>query len=457
MNKPARIALGLVAALALAYPASAWWLGMRVEARLTEQYEKLEQQGFYRVLSRDYQRGLFSAAENVRIELDPAVRALLVDEKNPLIPLVRDSVFTLRSEISHGPLLAGKPGAARIRTEVLADPALRERLQEVLGMQGTGVALQLDAHIGFVGDAQVALHSPAFEASLPMDGSGPAAIEWGGITGQISLDAGMKASSIQFDMPKFNLSAGDNRLSLAGLRLKGDTRRVLPAEDSLVASGEIRIDMDALSFGAADKTAVFDLQQLHYNIDMPLSGDFIDFDARLGAQTLRIGGQDYGPANYDYALRHVHVASLDQLIRQYQAGQQTQSPEQNPLALLAGLGEPMQAVLMQQPEFHLDRLQFKTPEGDARVSARVMLDGFAPEDIGNPLLLVGKLNLQADLSLPQSLVLALMGKSGGAASAQNVEAFVARGFMTRQGSLLSSRVSFRQGQLTLTGQALGPM
>ncbi len=457
MNKPARIALGLVAALALAYPASAWWLGMRVEARLTEQYEKLEQQGFYRVLSRDYQRGLFSAAENVRIELDPAVRALLVDEKNPLIPLVRDSVFTLRSEISHGPLLAGKPGAARIRTEVLADPALRERLQEVLGMEGTGVALQLDAHVGLFGDAQVALHSPAFEASLPMDETGPAAIEWGGIAGQIRLDAGGKASAIEFGMPKFSLTAGENRLSLAGLRLTGDTRRVLPAEDSLVASGEIRIDVDALSFGVAEQTAVFDLQQLHYYIDMPLSGDFIDLEARLGSKVLRIAGQDYGPAQYDYSVRHVHVASLDQLIRQYQASQQARSPAQNPLALLAALGEPLQAVLAQQPEFHLDRLQFKTPEGDARVSARVMLDGFAPEDMGNPLLLVGKLNLQADLSLPQSLVLALMGKSGGAASAQNVEAFVARGFMTRQGSLLSSRVSFRQGQLTLNGQALGPM
>jgi uncharacterized protein YdgA (DUF945 family) len=457
MNKPARIALGLVAAVALAYPASAWWLGMRVEGRLTEQYEKLEQQGYYRVLSRDYQRGLFSAAENVRIELDPAVRELLVDEKNPLIPLVRDSVFTLRSEISHGPLLAGKPGAAHIRTQVLADPAFQDRLQEVLGMQGTGVALRLDAHIGFSGDAQVALHSPAFEASLPMDETGPAVIEWGGIAGQIRLDAGGKDSAIEFGMPKFSLSAGENRLSLTGLRLTGDTRRVLPAEDSLLASGEIRIDMDALSFGVAEQTAVFDLQQLHYYIDMPLSGEFIDFEVRLGSKVLRIAGQDYGPAQYDIDVRHLHVASLDQLIRQYDASPKLQSTEQNPLALLAGLGEPMKALLAQQPEFHLDRFQFRTPEGDARVSAKLMLDGFSPEDMGNPLLLVGKLNLQADLSLPQPLVQALMGKSGGEASAKNVEAAIARGFMTRQGGMLSSRVSFRQGQLTLNGKQIGPM
>lgn len=456
MNKPVRIALGIVLALALIYPASAWWLGMRVQARLTEQYAKLEQQGFH-VRSRDYRRGLFSAAEELRIELDPRVRALLTDENNPLIPLVRDSAFTLRSEITHGPLLAGKPGAARIRTQVLADPALQDRLQEVLGMQGAQAALQLDARIGFFGDAQVALHGPAFEASLPLDETGPAAIEWGGISGQIGLDAGMKASSIAFEMPKFSLSAGDNRLSLAGLRLRGDTRRVLPAEDSLVASGEIRIDMEALSFGAADKTAAVELQQLHYYIDMPLAGEFIDFDARLGSQVLRIGSQDYGPAQYDYALRHVHVASLDQLVRAYQASQQAASPAQNPLAWLADLGEPMQALLAQQPEFHLDRLQFKTPDGDARVSATLMLDGFAPQDMGNPLLLVGKLNLQADLSLPQSLVQALMGKSGGEASARNVEASVARGFMTRQGGMLSTRVSFRQGQLSFNGQLLRPM
>lgn len=476
MNKPTRVALILAPlAVALAYPAGAWFLGRQVEANFAGQYAKLEQQGVLKVVSRDYQRGLFDAVETVSFELAPAMKsALLVGMKGavpdgaPVDPGLR---FTVRSTIQHGPLPGGKTfAAALVHSELVLGAEAQAEVSKVLG---NAKPFELVTRYAFLGGGRSELSSPAFKTSFQTEKGENVQLAWDGLKAEMEFGAKLRHYTLQAAVPR--LEASDDkgtRMLVSGLRFNGEGQRLL-GEDSQMYSGRSQFDMAEVSLKLAEQAdKTFLLQKLSYSIDMPAKDGFIDLSAKMGAEVVKVAAQDYGPVHYDFSLRHLQIAAADTLQRKVTAlyaDPANMTAAANSRVMLAALQEPMIELLKHQPEFSIDRLQFRNQHGEALLTGALKLDGAKPEDFANPMLLMGKVNMQADLKLPAAMAVSFMTAGKPATeedeaqaaartdmALQQVDAFVAQGYLERQGELVRARFALSKGAMTLNDKPFGP-
>lgn len=472
MNKSTRI--GLIAlSIALAYPGSAWLIGMRVEQRFAEQYQKLEAQGTLKVVSRDYQRGLFSATETVVLELTPAVQAAMSGFKGLLPTAPVDTApmrVSFRSKIQHGPLAGGTHlGAARVQSELVLEGDAAKAVARVFGQ---AAPLTVNTRYGFLGGGRSEASSPAVKTSFQNAAGERIDLDWQGLKLASDFSAGLEQYTLEAEMPGAQVSdASGVQLALAGLKITGEFERIL-GEDSELYAGWTEFTLASAEFqSAAAPDKSFSLKKLVYRVDSPLEGDYIDIKARMGAESLSFGDSQYGPAHYDFSLRHLQAKAMQgmqQEIRKMYADPAAMGAAQsNPAVMFESVRAPLTELLKQQPVFSLDRLQFRNTYGETSAKAEIKLVDAQEADFANPMALIGKLSLEADISLPEKFALALGGMRSGeltpeqlaqrdAMIAQQLEGMLQQGYLERGGESLKTRIVFAKGALTLNGKPMGP-
>lgn len=489
MKKPALIAAIAVPVL-LAYPAASWVLGTQIESALSDQYKQIESMPYVKVVERKFERGVFASTEVVTFEvMGDMFRSLEKARKTaraeaaaadpeaaktapaPLQPLR----FTVRSEIKHGPL----PGmsalaAATSDSELVLDATTQQELARLIGDKKP-----LTAHTvyRFDGGGSSDVASPAFAASFP--GVEPDTVNrmsWEGFTAKVDFARGMQSYTIAGDAPKLEILDGKGvAVVMAGLKFDGDAKRLFDDEPLLYA-GTQHFTLAQMSVAdKSGKTPPVQFKQVAYDIAMPAAGEFVDVVAKMGAEGVQIGEQNYGPAHYDFSVRHLHARSVANFYRamlKMYGDPAALAAAGDPTRAFAALSEPGKELLVRNPEFRIDRLSFKTPQGEAAVSASAKLNDAKPEDLANPMMLIAKLEASADLALPESL---LGNMPGGAMRAVGEEAdpemaamqarmleqqlagFAEQGYITRADGVVKSKIVFRSGQLSVNGKPFNPM
>ncbi len=477
-NRLLRIALVAVPLL-LTYPAAAWLVGQRVEAAIARNYQLLDENPSLRIVARDYRRGIFSASETLTLEvfgnLAPWPGASLLPASAGEGAPLR---LTIRSHIRHGPLPGlASVGAATVDSELLADAPLRERLAEILGDEKP---LQLRSEYRFDGGGSSTLRIPAFSTYWPArEGAGRDTLAWDGLTLNLDFAAGMQRYSLHAEAPRLELKgARGGQLTMLGVRLEGTQQRVF-ADEPLLYAGVQKLSMARLIVGGGEGGGEpVDMRRVRCEAEVPVKGDYIDLVARLGSESLRVGGRDYGPANYDFSLRHLHArtaAAFYREVMRLSADPALQAAAlEAPATLLASLATPGMELLRHGPELGIDRLAFRSPHGDASLVAHFRVNGAQTQDLGNPLTLLAKLDADADILLPEGLLgeMAAAGDQGVSGAGDAVDAavgapaaafgarladFVARGLVARNGAMLRSRLAFSKGRLTVNGRPFDPI
>lgn len=466
MKKPAILAIGATA-IALAYPASAWFLGYRVEATLDEQYRSLAEQPYIKLVSRDFQRGLFSSTETATIELvgladlNPAKpeEGALSETSNtpPATPLQ----ITVRTTFQHGPL----PGFSTLASAV-ADSELvltAEQQQQVAALIGDKKPVQVHTVFSLFGGGTSTLSSPAFAFDLPKKEDGKTVrASWNGLQMTVDFSSHMKHYTMKAEAPGFEIKDDSGGLAqFTGLRMTGEQERLFDDVPGFY-SGSTKITLDQLSFvdgkenvpeGIAKQPLL--IKQLSYDAAIPANGEFIDVIGKIGVETAQFEAQNYGPAHYDFSLRHLHArstADLYKALMKWYADPARLAVKESgsPLKGMEALREPALALLKYSPEFHIDRISFKSPQGEANISASAKLGALQPEELANPFMLIGKLDVNADLSLPEDLI-------NDTLRPEQVAAFAEQGYITRDGKLLRSKITFANGQVAVNGKPFNPM
>ena len=187
MNKTAKIAL-MTVPLALAYPAAAWVMGQQIETAIGEHYQLLAENPSAKIVSRDYQRGVFSATETVTIELFSNVTAAVARQQqeamaaNPgvKLPPVKPLQIAVRSVIRHGPLPGfSKLAAAVVDSELVLDGELQ---QQVAAVFGTQKPLEVHSEYRFDGGGISTVRSPGFSTNWAAgEGAGRNTLVWEGL------------------------------------------------------------------------------------------------------------------------------------------------------------------------------------------------------------------------------------------------------------------------------------
>ncbi len=246
-----------------------------------------------------------------------------------------------------------------------------------------------------------------------------------------------------------------------------------------------------------------DATGVHYAAEVPVDGEFVDAIARIGADRARISGFEYGPVRYDVSFRHLHGPTLAALTRELRRVTEKQTRSSDPAAALAMFDDPalqsaFRQLLLAKPRLVIDQISASTPQGPFSIKGEAHFTDLHSSDLSGPsfMLLLTKLEAQADISVPASWATmagsrvlpkdpdaaaaeasgemnvdelgpqAQAGESGAQAlvaeeqpapapGAAELDELVRRGFVKRDGQLVTTHVEFRQGKLLLNGRSFG--
>ncbi|MBL8444465.1 MAG: YdgA family protein [Zoogloeaceae bacterium] len=465
--------LVIVAAAVIAYPASSWWLGKMIESAHEEQYRQVANLPYLNVTSRDYQRGIYSATETVNLEISREwLQAMSSGSEAEPIDIPGEALkLTVKTDIAHGPLPHFSKVAAGVAdSRLIFSEQVRAEIAKVLGDKEL---IEIQTTYGFGGGGIARLASPPFTVELPPDAVGAAGqLSWAGLSASVDFARGMDAYTLTADMPNLEVRQGEGLLKFSGMRLSADQKRLFN-DQPMFYVGTMKMNIDSVAVAPFEnddaQTQPVLFERMSYDVAIPARGEFIDVVMKLGADTLKVGDQNFGPAHYDISLRNVHArtaATLHAKMMEIYSNASIQAAAaEDPSVLFEPLAEPALALLGHNPELGLDRLSFSTPHGNAQIAARARFDGLTPEETNNPFAMIQKLDASGELSLPEKLLAQIQANEAESEEdaqmmtemfAQQVEALAAQGYLKREAGILSTRFAFKGGALTVNGLPFDP-
>ena len=470
-RKSITLAAAALAALAIGYPAASWYFGTQIAAAHAEMDARIAAVPYLKLIRHDYERGPFSASEILTIEVPASLfRAPASASAAPAPPPLR---VTIRTSIEHGPLagfnaLAAGRASSRIEVEGPFGEVVREAF-------GGKPALEIHTLYDFRGGGHSTVTSPAFKLALP--GAEPgrqASLSGDGLGMAVQFGKSLGQYTLTGHAPRFELTEMDGaRMVMTDLRLESRQQRLFP-DEPLLYVGTQQLTLASLSIHAGpgegqEAGKKISLKEIKYDVHMPAEGEFVDILARIGAATVQVGEQNYGPANYEFSLKHLHARKLMALNRSLMAlhAQSWNAQDaQQMLQALAPLKDQLVALLVDTPVVSIERIGFRTPDGEARLGASVRLVDARTEDFANPLMLLAKLDAAADIAVPAALLSTLAaGQAAGEEEAQvlrqgaehNVASLVRQGYVIADGNMLKSSLTFKSGQLQVNGVPFNPL
>ena len=470
------VATSVAAVLAVGYPASAWYLGSQIENAHAEVRAMMAAQPYLNIVNESYERGLFGASETTTIEI-PAAFFQPVGTETEEAPAEKQDAdrplrITIRTAIKHGPLPGFAALAAGSETSTIEfDEPLRAKIAEAFGSEQP---FDIRTTYDFQGGGRSTFASKPFKLVLP--GETPESNEtFSGEATELVMEfsRGLADYTVRGTVPGFALSeANGSSLAVKGMAFDSQLKRVF-ADEPLLYAGSQKVTVAEISVtpGAAEQAELKQkaaLKELAYDVQMPVTGDFMDVIAKLGVNAVQVGEQNYGPANYDFSLKHLHgrkLVTLSRGITALYAKPEVFADQAQLLQAMAPLAAPLFDLLADGPVFSIDRIAFRTTDGEASFNASVKLTDPKPDDFSNPLMLLAKLDAGAAVVLPTALVDTLIGigKSeeevpfAQQSAANTLEQFKQQGYITVENNLLKSSVTFKNGQLQVNGKPFNPM
>ncbi|HVY07187.1 MAG TPA: YdgA family protein [Burkholderiales bacterium] len=475
-----KILAGLLAAcllLAAAYAGGAWYIGKEVEAVIGEPYRQIEAMPYVKILKREYRRGVFTSEEKVTFELFGNIMRFLAesgrqaanrnpDSKQLPAEFLKPIRLTAISHIRHGPLSAGSSlVAAVVDTDLDVEERFKPALAKVIGERKI---VNVHTIYRYDGSGDSVISSPAFTTEFASGKSGqPVKFSWKGVNATLNFTGDLASYALRGEAPGLEAADNTTRVVVSGIRVEADNRRVFEDEPLFVAGRQKFSIGEALAEGIADGGAT--LKQLSYEANTTVNDGFADIVARIGVQQAAFARQDYGPAHYDITIKHLHARTFAQLNRamldMYADPEAVAAGTRNPAAMMEPFVKPIQQLLERNPELLLDRVSFNTPHGAVLVSGHARLVDVKAEDFKEPAALMAKLDAQADLSLPESLVMAMLGMKSDPQEAmeaqlqrhrQQIAKLEEQGYAQRDGAVLHSRLAFRNGEFAVNDQPFNP-
>ncbi len=480
-NKMTVVAASVAAVLAVGYPASAWYLGSQIEKAHADVRTMMAAQPYLKIVNESYERGLFSASETTTIEIPAALFHPVGSEaegteegdapaEKPMAePPIR---ITVKTAIQHGPLAGFSTLAAGSEVSTIEfDDPVRAKIAEAFGSEQP---FDIHTTYDFQGGGRSTFASKPFKLALPGD-TPESNATFSGEPIELVMDfsKGFADYTLRGTAPDFTVSeANGSILSAKGMALDSQLKRVFPDEPLLYAgSQKLTIAEISVTPGADEQAGPKQkvaLKELAYDVQVPVSGDFLDFIAKLGVNVVQVGEQNYGPAYYDFSLKHLHgrkLATLSRAFTALYAKPEVFADQSQLLQAMAPLATPFFDLLADGPVFSIDRMAFRTADGEASFNASIKLNDPKPDDFSNPLMLLAKLDAGAAIALPTALVDTLIGigKSeeetplAQQSAANTLEQFKQQGYITVENNQLKSSVTFKNGQLQVNGKPFNPM
>jgi uncharacterized protein YdgA (DUF945 family) len=180
------------------------------------------------------------------------------------------------------------------------------------------------------------------------------------------------------------------------------------------------------------------------------------FGASLGFDELELRDQRYAPGRLEMALRNIDGEAW-QGLRQAMAELEAKALAEQELARARVIlfTQQMPEVLGSSPEIAVEQLQLVGPAGTLEASARIGVDGSDPVALGNPFMLLAKIQAEARMSVPTAMLHALVDRylestvasEAGPVSAEEIAAMAKQTRVAMLAKLLSDNTLVQEGDV----------
>jgi uncharacterized protein YdgA (DUF945 family) len=468
-----------VAVLVLLYPVVAWLMGFAIEQRveglaeqgqlmvpqlrliqktrhggLTSDEDSSYELGSTLKVTRHYHRGWYSSVDEATVEMSGGPLGALSAIKPGIASALNSGSehtpfrFTLRTVIDHGPICGLKCFAlADAEAHVSFTGPLQAALTRLFGNQEP---ITLRTRLGFFGGGSVTMSGRGFaHAQIGKDAS----LSWGGLDGTMHYGSRLDWLEIAATAPSLQLEGAKGTLQIDGMTLDGRSKRVLRT----LYEGNSRMQIKHLGATGADKAQLISINDLLFVNQNQAQGGFMSMGYQVGSGAIVTQSLTLSSAHIDLTWKHLGLESLESFVAATRAaGQQNASvaPAVRMQSMMAALKQPLQALLLDQPELDIDRLSAATAKGQAAVTGVVRLVGAGVADFDVPARLLGKLDVHLDVAIDQAFLSGLPG--AGANVLAQLQPMIDQGYVTLSNGALRTQILFRSGMTTFNAKPFNP-
>lgn len=377
------IVLVLIVAAAAALP---FWFGMETEKAYNNIVQELS--SGTAISGQRYERGWLSSTAETTMAISGS-------------PLTVSMVH----RISHGPvaidrILGGDfaltPAMAFVNSELRLVPKKGSGAAWLMEFTRGMAALSARTVVDFNGNAETTLEVPPSRSK----GKTGTAFNSRGMSGTIAFHNRGQRVNIELRVPALSLTSDSGDFSLKNLTYRFDSSASMAG----YMFGNSTLQLTELSAGPG-----FALNGLRLTTRSKPSGPNLTATVDYRVQAIKSGTDEHGPGELSLVLRKLDAKALQRFNQQYNQIAKRGLPEQQ--ASMMAMAEMMKliaALSKKAPELEMTKLSFKTKEGELTGNAKIVLDGSDLDIAANPFLALRALSGQGELSIPPSMVKAIL-------------------------------------------------
>jgi len=175
---------------------------------------------------------------------------------------------------------------------------------------------------------------------------------------------------------------------------------------------------------------------------------------QLGSGAMVTQALTLSSAHADFTWKHLGLEPLESLGVAMRAAGQEQNASVAPAAraqsMMATLKQPLQALLLEQPEWDIDRVSAASAQGQGLMTGVIRLVDVSANYFEQPAKLLSKLDARLDLTIDEAFLSSLPGS--GANAVTQLQPMIDQGYITRSNGALRTQILCRAGQCTFNGK-----
>lgn len=392
---------GLVVLLAALVLGSYYGMGYLTEKKLKESLALVSQSNGVTASVGSYNRGWFKSQAVINWGLHlPEHTTTSPSGQVQTIPAT-DLDMQLPVTIYHGPFIFANNeprfGLGYAETSVDMPEKYIKDFNEAFTDQSTKPKLNLSLFVNYFNTASLDLGVPAFKLFLKQGGE----FDWLGMTSSTEISS--------------NLDSVEGNVTVEGLNVAKDqmktTMGTVTSEYNLHKSDlGFYLGDGSFSFPSLVVTnngvKLFEISQLDTHSDANIDAGLFNTHFKASVEKIIANDKNYGPGNIDIALRNLDAVVLAKLNDQLNQAQQVSDLERQKI-MLSMLPE-LPKLFSKGPEFEIRELSMVMPQGT--IDGNLMIS-LPKADAGNPFELIQKIQGKGKLRIPAEVVKMLLTES----------------------------------------------
>jgi uncharacterized protein YdgA (DUF945 family) len=421
--------------LVLLYPAVPWVLGRTIEQRVAAYTDQLqEQMPYVSIIQTRFTRGWFTSDQEITLGGGAPV------------PGLPGGVVTIHNVIHHGPICGfACLGLARVDTHFVFPAGAQASIAKVFG-KAEPVSIQTRLHL--LGGLTTTLASPPL-ADVALDDGGHVASS--GLTLTIDEAAAAERLAMRGNLAQLRYRGhGGVEIELDGAAFSSNSQRLLRS----LYSGDAAFNLEKFALSGLPQGAAT-LNDLHLTTRTRADAGLLTVSIAFGSGPIATKPLRLASTEFDFSYRHLNAEALESLTAALGLVNHDGAiaPADRGQRLAAVLRDKAPALLLQAPEFTVDKIRLRNDTGALQITGSLRLVGFVAADLApaaDPKALLQKLRVDVDLACDQAFLASL---PNGALLTAQLQAFVQQGLATRDNGQFHSKLEFAAGKLTFNGRA----